>query len=257
MTVLSAGRQTARKETGLKSYKVAASATIYQGGGVCINTDGYAVPAADSAGFKSVGIAEEGVDNSSGGAGDLSVLVQEGLFLLIATSITQAMVGEVMYWADDQTFDDASTNMVVAGILEEYVSATSGWVRIEPLVSLNDKVERRVITVTDDYTVLEEDSGSIFILATDNKEFTLPATKIGLEYTFINMGADGNVLLNIDPADGDGIYGTIAAIQMSGTDGGILSSTKSTMLQGDWAKIVGNGSTGWIIVGGDGVWAGA
>lgn len=113
----------------LKTYPVAASTTIYKGTMVALNTSGYAVPAADTASFLVVGVADAKVDNSTGAAGDLTVKVRTGVALLSATSITQAMVGTMMYVVDDQNFDDTTgTNAIPAGVLVEYVSSTSGWV---------------------------------------------------------------------------------------------------------------------------------
>ena len=51
--------------------------------------------------------------------------------------------------------------------------------------------------------------------------------------------------------------GTIAAVSMTASDDGDLTNTKVTANKGHWATIVGDGSDGWYIIGGDGVWAGA
>ncbi len=130
---LVADRITPWQDPDLQSYPVAASTKIYQGAVVMINSSGFAVPAADAAGGKVVGIAEKTVDNSAGANGDLKVNCRRGVFLLNATSITQAMVGTVMYVVDDNTIDDATgTNSIKAGRLVEFVTTTSGWVLIEP-----------------------------------------------------------------------------------------------------------------------------
>ena len=91
----------------------------------------------------------------------------------------------------------------------------------------------------------------MFALATDGKTFTLPPTANGLKFTFINTGADGAVLLNIDPDDADSIDGN----DLEGADGGILSNTKSTATSGDTVSIVGDGAVGWWIISSLGVWA--
>jgi hypothetical protein len=131
MTALSADRETARKDAGLKSYPVAGSTTIYKGGMVCIDADGYAIPAADTAGLKFAGVAYEQADNASGSDGDEDVRVfDEGYFKLAASSIAQTQVGDEMYVVDDQTFDETTSNSVSCGKLVEYVSATEGWLDI-------------------------------------------------------------------------------------------------------------------------------
>jgi hypothetical protein len=137
MGVLTADRITAAKDPGLKSYPMGDD-IIYKGGFVTLNTDGYAVAGQDSAGYKFVGVAVEQGDNAGGSNGDVWVRVYtEGVFLMAATSIAQANVGDMMYLVDDQTFDDATvTNYIPVGILVEYVSATSGWVDIGPAVGL-------------------------------------------------------------------------------------------------------------------------
>jgi len=128
---LAADRITQKKLPGLKSYPVKDGAKIFAGGLVAIQTDGHAIPAADAAALKVVGVATHTVDNTAGADGDLWVDVEQGIFLFAATSITQAMVGKMMYIVDDQTFDDTlGTNGVKAGKLVEYVSTTSGWIRI-------------------------------------------------------------------------------------------------------------------------------
>jgi hypothetical protein len=127
---LSADRETQYKPIGINAYTVKASTTVYKGSMVCADTTGYAVPAADTAGFKMLGVAEETVVQTASSSD--KVRVRRGIFLFAATSITLAMQGAMMYVKDDQTFDDTSTNGVAAGILVEYVSATSGWIEVGP-----------------------------------------------------------------------------------------------------------------------------
>ena len=135
MAALAANRATASRNTGaIRSYPVVASDIIYAGSMVHVNSDGYAAPAAASASSTGVvGVAIEKVDNSSGSAGDLDVMVQEGEFLVAATSIAQTSVNLLVYASDDQTVDETQgTNEPIAGILTEVVSATSGWVLMGP-----------------------------------------------------------------------------------------------------------------------------
>lgn len=140
MTALSAARATIKQDPTIVAYPMSVSA-IYLGAMVCLDASGYAVEASDATALSDVigvavasnpGDAAAGlVDNSAGSAGDKTIDVESGkAFLFVATSITQAMVGDVMYVADDQTFDDTSTNKVAAGVLTKFVSTTSGWVLI-------------------------------------------------------------------------------------------------------------------------------
>lgn len=114
-----------------------------------------------------------------------------------------------------------------------------------------------VETITASVTLSYSDSGKIFLVGTDALTITLPATKAGVRYTFVNSGDDGDVLITVSPNASDKIMGTIAAVSMTASDGGNLTNTKADANKGDWATIVGDGSDGWYIIGGDGVWAGA
>ncbi len=136
MTALSANRETAVKSAGnVKAYLMKASTTIYAGSMVALDTNGLAVPAADTVGFKGVvGVAMDKVVSAA--SGDYFIKVQEGLFLLAGSSLAQARQGELVYVGDDQTvvLSPGSTSLVRAGVLVEYVGASSGWVLIGPAV---------------------------------------------------------------------------------------------------------------------------
>jgi hypothetical protein len=133
MSALSRDRATPYREGLEVEYPVAASIKIYAGSLVCVNTAGYATPAADTSGYRLAGVAMEQVDNSGGSAGAKSVRVRRaGVFEFDAVSITQDMVGTPMYASDDHTFDDAAgpTNDIKVGQLVKFVSATKGWIDI-------------------------------------------------------------------------------------------------------------------------------
>lgn len=128
---LTADRITETKLTGLKSYPILTATKIYAGSLVAIDSAGYAKPAADAASLKVVGVSTEQVDNT-GASGDKSIKVDAPILARFnASSITQAMVGQVMYVVDDNTFDDgAGTNGITAGVLVEFISTTEGWLLI-------------------------------------------------------------------------------------------------------------------------------
>lgn len=134
MTALATDRVTRKKmTTNEESYPVKTNVKIYSGGLVGVDSAGFAVAGANAAAVKIVGVAKNTVDNTGGADGALRVNVEEGLFFFAATSITQAMVGQMMYVVDDQTFDDAlGTNGNKAGRLMEFVSTTSGWIFVAP-----------------------------------------------------------------------------------------------------------------------------
>lgn len=131
MAVLTADQDVDRKESGLQSFPVVAGEIIYKGALVNVDANGYLTAAADTAGHKFVGVAYEKKDNASGLDAAINCRVYtEGTFLLTCTSITQAMVGRLLYVTDDDVVDETSTNSVCVGRLVQYVSATQGWVDI-------------------------------------------------------------------------------------------------------------------------------
>jgi hypothetical protein len=133
MSALTRDRATPYREGIEVEYSVAANTKIFAGSLVCVDAAGYAVPAADTSGYRFAGVAMEQVDNSDGSDGGKVVrLRRAGVFEFDAVSITQDMVGADMYATDDHTFDDAAgpTNDIKVGRLVKYVSATRGWIDI-------------------------------------------------------------------------------------------------------------------------------
>ena len=130
MTALAADRNTKRRDAEIANYPVAASATIYAGSMVCVKDDGYVTPAANTAGYIFVGIAEEQVDNSSGSDGDLTVNVRRvGAYNLVSSGLAITDEGSAVYVTDDQTVSTTPANVYCGHILD-YVSATEAWVDI-------------------------------------------------------------------------------------------------------------------------------
>lgn len=131
MAALTQDRNITRKIGGQAAYPVAAGAKIYAGAMVCLNANGYAVPAADQAGLRFVGVAREYVDNIGGANGAKLVLVwREGCFDFAASGMSAADVGKPVFVVDDQTVALATTNGVGCGIITEVESATKVWVDI-------------------------------------------------------------------------------------------------------------------------------
>jgi predicted RecA/RadA family phage recombinase len=133
MAALTKDRATPYRDGIEIEFPVAANSKIYSGSLVCVDTNGYAMPAEDSPGLKFVGVALEQVDNTEGASGGKIVrLRRTGVFEFDAASITQAMVGTSMYVSDDHTVDDSAgpTYDVRVGMLVKYVSSTKGWIDI-------------------------------------------------------------------------------------------------------------------------------
>lgn len=114
MAALTQDRDTRRRDGDLFSLPVAASAKIYGGAIVCINSSGYAVPGSTATGLTPVGRAEEQVDNSGGQNGDEIVSVRRGVFRYANSAggdiITTAEIGTVVYAVDDQTVAKTSAS---------------------------------------------------------------------------------------------------------------------------------------------------
>lgn len=119
--------------------------------------------------------------------------------------------------------------------------------------------EGLVVEIIADKDVSLEESGTTFLVGTDALTITLPATKKGAIYTFINSGADGNNLITISPNANDAIFGTIANAAADSVSGGVVDkdfiNTKATSNKGDRITLVGDGVDGWYIVEGVGIWA--
>ncbi len=128
MTALNKDRNTPRREGKITAYGMAANAKIFNGSLVCINTAGYAVPAADTAGFRFAGIARQYVDNTGGANGALTVEVEESVVKLVAAGMAITDVTKPVFVADDQTVALTSTNGVCCGVIVEFESATAIWV---------------------------------------------------------------------------------------------------------------------------------
>lgn len=112
--------------------------------------------------------------------------------------------------------------------------------------------------ITANRTLSEEDSGKTFLIGTNGLTITLPSTAVGLKYTFINTGADGNVEIIIDPATLDAIHGTTNAstnVVFNGTDNANIKNTKASATTGDNITLLGDGDAGWYVVGCHGIWA--
>lgn len=155
----------------------------------------------------------------------------------------------------DLASDDLGIKKAIRDALKRLATAID--TNISDITNYGKK--RVVEEITDDVTLDADDSGKVFLVGTDAKTITLPATAEGLIYTFINSGADGNNDITLSPDADDAIYGTIpnstADSVSDGADNKDFVNTKSTANNGDRITIVGDGDGGWYIVSGVGIWA--
>jgi hypothetical protein len=99
---------------------VAAATTIFNGSLVALDASGNAIPAVP-AGTVMRGVATAKADNSSGAAGDASVPIERGPFLVTNDgSIDRTHIGTDVFVVDDNTVGDAGT--LVAGKCLDVVS---------------------------------------------------------------------------------------------------------------------------------------
>jgi hypothetical protein len=194
---LSAARATSSKNLGpVKWYKMKASTTIYAGGLVMVDSDGLALPAAASASNHGVvGVATE--TKTSAASGTYKIKVQEGWFLFDGDTLEQADVGVLVYAQDDLTIDEtAGANEPLAGLLVEYVGASSGWVHVSTIYQNRIALSTDATTMTGDLTLaagassLRFSAGDETIYVEDND-----ATSLVLE------SDDGTNILTVSTAD--------------------------------------------------------
>ena len=193
--VLSADRVTPAKDPGVKQHPMGDD-IIYKGSLVTLNTSGYAVAGQDAAGYIFAGVAAEQGDNDGGSNGDVDVrCFTEGLFKFDASSITQAMVGQMMYIVDDHTFDeDGGTYQIPVGILVEYVSTTSGWIDIGPAVG--KKRVRLVVPADASFTETGVNNvlGGIFIDQNiSDKDGTVQVYGLEVGDRIVQIGVEGGI----------------------------------------------------------------
>lgn len=227
----------------LKGYLVKNNTTIYKGTMVAVDSGGFLIPAANTAGLIVVGVADEKVVSpSTDTSGDKKCRVRSGeMYEFTATSITQAMVGRAMYVADDQTFDDVGTNDVAAGILVEYVSTTKGSIHIAtPTLAISDLEGGNIVAgVADGYKIAR---GEHTTVAASDTVVTGLATVISIVATLESDPVAGMQHVTADVGDQ---AGTPAA-------GSVLIKGWKATAAGDTALIAATTFTkkvNWVAIG--------
>lgn len=102
-----------------------------------------------------------------------------------------------------------------------------------------------------DYTVTAADSGTTFVntQGASTTVFSLPATVAGLEYTFIESNASGEI--TVRPVAADKIMGK----GITAADDKDYVNTGASNAVGDLITIRGDGVDGWWVVAERGTWA--
>ena len=113
MAVATAEVNTPERQGRVTAYPVAAATKIFAGTLVALDANGNAVAAADTAGLRVVGLAQETVDNSGGLAGAFKIATKQGVFQL-NNSATDAVdandKGKICFVEDDNTVCEAGAN---------------------------------------------------------------------------------------------------------------------------------------------------
>lgn len=130
----------------VQSYGLDGGATqqIFKGVMVCLDTDGYAVEGANTAGYKFVGVATEQkktTATSTDGTHSIKV-ARKGVFSFVGSSLARTDIGRPVWLTDDQTISTTKTNVGPVGVIVAFVSATEvlveidatnrGYLRMEP-----------------------------------------------------------------------------------------------------------------------------
>jgi hypothetical protein len=135
MSALTANRNTRELLCGAmnlhRRFPVKDGEVIYAGSIVAIDSNGEALPAADSSGLIAVGIANEYVDNTDDGE---YVTCKSGVFCLNNSSgnacTNGANLNNLIYIEDDQTVGTSGgSNSIKAGAMR-YVDSNGVWVEI-------------------------------------------------------------------------------------------------------------------------------
>jgi predicted RecA/RadA family phage recombinase len=175
--------------------------------------------------------------------------------------------GDPVGWDEDGTPVDGTaasgcltTDLSVVDFLVGSLTAALAATDVVAYVELNKFVPNSPVfegfkfeTLTDNKTLDIEDVGKAFIMTVDAKTITLPATAAGLgPIVIINGGADGAVLVTVQPNSSDKIMGP----DIAGADNAARTNTKTTAKHWDYIVIHPDiAGAGWEIQRKRGIWA--
>lgn len=133
--MLSADRNTPRRDGVNFAHPVAAAVLIFAGALVALDAAGNAVPAGTAGSGAAVGVAQAVADNSAGAAGDINVDVRVGTFRFDNSAagdlIARTDIGATAYVVDDATVaktDNAGAREAAGTIVD--VDDVGVWVRV-------------------------------------------------------------------------------------------------------------------------------
>jgi hypothetical protein len=221
MTALAADKRleiTAGPPNRFRVGEVAANAIIWKGAALCRNATGYLVPAANTAGYKFVGWAQEAVDATGESDGALEVKYLTGVSAKMVNDATypivQGDIGLPIYIQDDQTVRRTPGAGVRVGIAESIESDGGIMVFGAPEIS---SVDERVLFAYDHVQVTADTTIQLFRIPAGKKFRLLSAEYINVtgltqdasNYFDIKVLKGSTVMANFSTLTG--AQGTIAA----------------------------------------------
>lgn len=240
MTALTADRNVIHSAGAADRYrggKVAGSVVLYKGAALCWNTTGYLVPAANTAGYKFAGWAEQHVDTTGladGASECLFTTAQSRLMKNDGTyAIAQAHLGGPCWIADDQTVRSTPGNGVLCGLVEQIESSGEILVFGAGEAAIGSLVEQ--LTLTYDHAQATVDATTkLYKVPTGKKLRVLGADYInptGLaahaaNYFTVKVTKDGTVMSSwstLTGAEGTIAADTFVALTNSGTDANLVA----------------------------------
>lgn len=119
----------------VQNFNVQSGVTIYKNALVCTNLSGLLVPASNTIGLTVQGEAYQKVVQAAADTDKSGKVISGVRKLMKCAGADQTWVGRMAYVEDDETIevdptDSAVSNLVVAGRVVQYVSATSVWIAL-------------------------------------------------------------------------------------------------------------------------------
>lgn len=131
----------------------------------------------------------------------------------------------------------------------KYPNGIQSFVIPNPLSTV-EEINASTDTIVIGSTSARGDCGTTF-LVNQTCVITLPSIAIGNNYTFVNNGADGTVLITLSPAALDGISWVGSA-----TDDKDLINTLATAKRGDYVTLSSQDQVvAWQVTANAGIWA--
>jgi hypothetical protein len=128
MTAQTANRWDKRQVGDVRQYGIEGSATanLFKGSAIVLDTGGYAIAGVNTAGHRFVGVAQEQVHQTATAAdGTNTVNVwRRGLFSFVYSGGAITDIGQPVWLTDDQTVSLTQTNVGPIGKIVDFISAT-------------------------------------------------------------------------------------------------------------------------------------